>query len=411
MPDIHFGLESLARESRFSQRSADGSAAKLTVFLGIYNARPFLDDLLTSIRNQAWTTAINLLIVDNSSTDGSLELLEQELPSMDSQVTVVRNLKNIGALGSVYRNADLVDTDWMTFMHQDDVYLPNFLESCLREISNLQDALVTTISFDYQTVEGDVAPAHSPNPTWFAKGTPSFKVFLENLANHAIPWPCTVFKTSYLLQSPVPFHSAAFLDTEIALNQASLGKHRYVSEVVMNYRIHGESGSHSLPMAEAETLRCVSMLRVFHSEAFRTVVLSVPSNNQGEWASAVVRSALSYLNSIPLKNLMALSILESIVIALEYRSSDVNELLAKELSRIGADGPALIVSGLTRQGSSKFLIPRTVSTISSDEVYPRAGGHLGWVRRLLLRLPKFWFVSIFRLTPKRFVPPPWSSYK
>jgi glycosyltransferase involved in cell wall biosynthesis len=411
MPNIHFGLGSLSRELRVRKTSVDGSQARLTVFLGIYNARPFLEDLVTSIRNQNWTTAVNLLIVDNSSTDSSLELLENELPSMESKVTFVRNVQNVGALGSLYRNADLVETEWVTFMHQDDLYLPNFLESCLREISQLKDAPVTTISFDYQTAEGDVAPAHSPNPTWFARGTPSFKAFLENLANHAIPWPCTVFRTSYLLQSPVPFHSAAFLDTEIALNQVSLGQHRYVSEVVMNYRIHGESGSHSLPMAEAETLRCVSMLRVFHSQAFRALVLTVPKDIQGEWASAVVQSSLSYLNSTSLRNLLALSVLESIVIALEYGSHDVNELLATELSRIGADGPAILVSGLIRQGSAKFPNPRTGSNTSSGGGHPSSGDHLGWVRRLLLKLPKFWFVLIFRLTPKRFIPPPWSNFK
>ena len=95
-----------------------------------------MEDLLTSIRNQNWTTAVNRLIVDNSSTDSSLELLENKLPSTDSKVTVVSNVQNVGALGGLYRNADLVETEWMTFTHQDDMYLPNFLESCLRELCN-----------------------------------------------------------------------------------------------------------------------------------------------------------------------------------------------------------------------------------------------------------------------------------
>ena len=152
MREVPFGLEWLPREIETGRTRITGNQADLTVFLGIFNAAAFMGDLLRSIRNQSWTSSLNLLIVDNNSTDDSLQILLDALPEMDGNITVVRNVTNVGALGSLYRNADLIETEWLTFMHQDDVYLPNFLDSCLREARRASDAPVSTISFDYRTV-------------------------------------------------------------------------------------------------------------------------------------------------------------------------------------------------------------------------------------------------------------------
>ena len=238
MPSVHFGLEANVRDVEYLTTSHSEKEARLTVFIGIYNAMPFMSDLLSSLGNQNWTAEVHLLFVDNASTDGSWELLKESLPELPCQVTLVSNQVNLGALGSIYRNADLIKSEWMTFIHQDDLYLPNFLKSCLREIEIGRGESVSTISFDYYTTAGKEPASHSPNPTWFARGWPAHVAFLENLSNHSVPWPCTVFKSEYLLRSPVPFHSSAFLDTEIALNQVSSGRHLYVAEKVMNYRIH-----------------------------------------------------------------------------------------------------------------------------------------------------------------------------
>jgi len=122
------------------------------VFLRIYNAAAFLGDLLRSIRNQSWTSSLKLQIVDNNSTDDSLRILLDAIPEMDDKFTVVRNFTNIEALGSLYRKGDPIGTEWLTLMHQDEGYLSNFLDTCLREARRASGASVSTIPFDYRTV-------------------------------------------------------------------------------------------------------------------------------------------------------------------------------------------------------------------------------------------------------------------
>lgn len=408
---MHFGLESNGRDVEYLRTSHSEKEARLTVFIGIYNAMPFMSDLLSSLGNQNWTAEVHLLFVDNASTDGSWELLKKSLPELSCQVTLVSNRVNLGALGSIYRNADLIKSEWMTFIHQDDLYLPNFLRSCLREIEVLRSETVSTISFDYFTVAGKEPVSHSPNPTWFAKGWPAHVAFLENLSNHSVPWPCTVFKSEYLLRSPVPFHSSAFLDTEIALNQVSSGRHLYVAEKVMNYRIHGESGSHSLPSGEAEILRSTSILRVVNSKDFADLVRTIPVSEQATWMPEVILAAEGYVESMNLKSLLRLSIAEAIVLALDYRNSSCNQILAAALESIGAKGSARLMKGLSGADGSSPPIEIFERAKELNPVLAETRPVRRSIWRVASKLPRFLVVLIFRLMPKRFIPRPWSSFK
>jgi glycosyltransferase involved in cell wall biosynthesis len=408
---VHFGLESNGRDVDYLRPSQSERETRLTVFIGIYNAMPFISDLLSSLGNQNWTADVHLLLVDNASTDGSWQLLKESLLELPCQVTLVSNRVNLGALGSIYRNADLIKSEWMTFIHQDDLYLPNFLKSCLREIEVLRSEKVSTISFDYFTVAGKEPASHSPNPTWFAKGWPAHVAFLENLSNHSVPWPCTVFKSEYLLESPVPFHSSAFLDTEIALNQVTAGRHLYVSEKVMNYRIHGESGSHSLPSGEAEILRSTSILRVANSKDFAELVRTIPVSEQATWMSDVILAAEGYVESMNLKNLLRLSIAEAIVLALDYRNPSCNQILAAALDSIGAKGSARLMKGLSGAEGSSSQLQMFERTKELNPVMAESRPVRRSIWRVASKLPRFLVVLIFRLVPKRFIPRPWSSFK
>lgn len=411
MPEVFFGLDNIERRIEILADPSLGTHQRLTVFLGIYNSVPFIDDLLESLKVQKWNPSVHLLVVDNFSTDDSLERLRDSLLRVDCKVTLVRNSVNLGALGSLYRNADLINTEWLTFLHQDDQYLPNFLTSCLREISGQPHKDIATISFDYLTVQGKKKAVHSANPTWFASGRPGHRAFLENLANHSIPWPCTVFKARYLLESPVPFHSSAFLDTEIALKESGRGRHVYVSETVMNYRVHDESGSHALASGEQEFLRTSSILRVVASADFADLVRSIPPTNQANWLLEVSSAAEAYVVSPDLKKLLRISIAEFVVLALNYKNLDCNQILADFLEGIGASRPSRLIRDLSE-------LAQTDSSQIKDQIHAEQQEEkrtfFSWadlIGQLVSRVPRFLVVLAFRLIPKRFIPRPWDSYK
>lgn len=382
----------------------------LTVFLGLYEVEPFLHRVRDSIAVQDWTNEVQLIVVDNASKHSPFDELSPLVTRLPCPVLWLRNKSNYQALGSLYASAQLVRTPWLTFMHQDDSYFPNFVSAMIREIKKVGEKLETmSISFDYMTVRDGGTPSHSANPTWFARSGPPHRVFLQNLANHALPWPSTAFRTEYLLSKRVPFHSSAFPDTEIALLQAGSGKFTYVPEVVMAYHEELSSGSRSMGVAEQESLRFASLMRVLSSIEFRELLLALPHNERATWLSEVLDASSAYFSSDSLRSTLRLSVLEQLVSDFAYNEKDVNFLLAKELTVLGATSAAAIVLGI--HGSlltESYRGVRGSFGISDVKLKSLARGLFARVWRAL---PRRIARATLRLLPKTLTPHPWKYYK
>ena len=382
----------------------------LTVFLGLYEVEPFLDRVRDSISVQNWTNDVQLIVVDNASTFNAFDELCPLVSRLPCEVLWLRNKANYQALGSLYASAQHIGTPWLTFMHQDDSYFSNFVSAIIREIKKVGESLETmSISFDYMSVREGGTPSHSANPTWFAQSGPPHKVFLQNIANHALPWPSTAFRTEYLFSKRVPFHSSAFPDTEIALLQASSGKFTYVSEVVMAYHEEISSGSRSLVVAEQESLRFTSLLRVLSSIEFRDLLLTLPHNERAPWLSEVLDASSAYFSSNSLRSILRLSVLEQLVSNSAYEDKELNFLLANELTVLGATSAAEIVLGL-HGGFHTESSRGDRGSLGRSDVKLRS-----FVRGLFARvwraLPRWLARATLRLLPKTLTPHPWKYYK
>ncbi len=64
----------------------------LSICIISYNARQYLRDCLLSIQADATRRSVEIIVTDNGSTDGSVEMLQAEFP----QVQVIRNPGNLG---------------------------------------------------------------------------------------------------------------------------------------------------------------------------------------------------------------------------------------------------------------------------------------------------------------------------
>ncbi|MFH1862815.1 MAG: glycosyltransferase [bacterium] len=64
----------------------------ITVVIVSYNVRPFLDHCLQSIKRAAEGLSLQIIVVDNASTDSSAEMIEQRYP----EVELISNRENVG---------------------------------------------------------------------------------------------------------------------------------------------------------------------------------------------------------------------------------------------------------------------------------------------------------------------------
>lgn len=102
---------------------------KVSIIMPNYNCEKFLEETINSVINQTYTNW-ELLIVDDCSTDGSVEIIKSYFKK-DDRIKLFINETNRGAAAS--RNWALREATgkWVAFLDSDDLWLPEKLEKQL----------------------------------------------------------------------------------------------------------------------------------------------------------------------------------------------------------------------------------------------------------------------------------------
>ncbi len=108
------------RVKRRLRRGAE-QRPQVSVIVPVYNVEAYLDECLTSLRNQRYRQ-LEILVVDDGSPDGSLAIAERHAAE-DSRVRIIRQPN--GGLGAA-RNAGIKHATgaYLTFVDSDDVVPP-----------------------------------------------------------------------------------------------------------------------------------------------------------------------------------------------------------------------------------------------------------------------------------------------
>lgn len=110
---------------------------KITVVIPNYNGIKFLRDCLAPLYNQAAETpAYSVLVVDNGSTDGSLEFLAEHFP----QVRVKALSENTGFCHAVNVGIRLSETPYVILLNNDTKVKSNFIKALFDAIEQHQNA-------------------------------------------------------------------------------------------------------------------------------------------------------------------------------------------------------------------------------------------------------------------------------
>ncbi len=94
---------------------------QLSIIIVNYNTRDFLKNCLNSIFENTHDIEYEILVSDNGSTDGSLEMLSNDFPS----VHVIANGQNLGFGAANNRALDLAKGKYIFYLNSDTVLLNN----------------------------------------------------------------------------------------------------------------------------------------------------------------------------------------------------------------------------------------------------------------------------------------------
>lgn len=97
------------------------------------------------------TSEIELIILDNCSPLVVQKLVCDAYPETKDQIKHIRNLANIGANANICRCFEVGSCDWLWLLGDDDIVLPNAIESILSEVKSRGSKTADFAGFHFST--------------------------------------------------------------------------------------------------------------------------------------------------------------------------------------------------------------------------------------------------------------------
>ncbi|OGM08291.1 hypothetical protein A2W13_02470 [Candidatus Woesebacteria bacterium RBG_16_36_11] len=108
---------------------------KLSIIILNYNTRDLLNECLLSLKKVVNEVDFEIIVSDNGSTDGSLEMLKQDFPD----ILVIENQSNLGFAAGNNRVKSYVKGEYVLFLNSDTLMHANTLRESIKYLEEHQD--------------------------------------------------------------------------------------------------------------------------------------------------------------------------------------------------------------------------------------------------------------------------------
>ena len=224
---------------------------KISVIIPNYNYARYLDQAIESVLVQSYEN-IELIVVNNGSTDNSLEVLEK----YEDKIRLI-NQPNLGQSGARNSGLSLSSGEFIAFLDADDFWEPNKLEM---QISIMND--------DTQLVYCGITPFKEPGNEKLQSVLPKYKGSCTNFFIDLPGASIVLSGESTALFSRELLEEVGIFDTELNSTAgwdffrrcSRLTKFDFVSESLVNYRLHSSNMSNSNKKVILDMRRAYSKL-------------------------------------------------------------------------------------------------------------------------------------------------------
>ena len=230
--------------------SAGAERPKLTtirpvsVCVPTYNGAAFIEETLRSIVNQSYQD-FELLIVDDGSTDNTLEIVQS---FSDPRIQLHRNPERLGIPGNWNRCLSLAQGEFVCVFHQDDVMLPENLERKAQLLS--ADPTLGFVHSAVETLVDESAPSSFAD--WIEDATEDtvwggpeyFRTLL--LRGNRVCAPTVMARRRALLEQGGFDRDLGFAcDYAMWLRLCLTQRVGFLASPLVRYRWHGGNASHA----------------------------------------------------------------------------------------------------------------------------------------------------------------------
>lgn len=228
----------------------------VSVLMPVYNAEAYLRDAVESVLAQNFTD-FEFLIHDDGSTDGSAEIL-RTFAAIDPRIHLSKSL-NLGVAIVLNQLIHRARGRYLARMDADDVCVSNRLELQVSYLDRVED--VDVLGGDCVVIDASSRPIYYIRP-------PQRHAELDDrhLRGH-----CAIVHPTVMLRRDAVTAVGGYdqsirsaEDLDLWLRLAERGKLANLSEVLLKYRIHGESASstkRNLQIREVEKICNAACMR------------------------------------------------------------------------------------------------------------------------------------------------------
>lgn len=173
-------------------------APLVSVVVPNYNYARYLDARLSSILNQTFQD-FELILLDDASTDNSLEVLDRYKDDPHVSHFVVNEQNTGSPFKQWMKGILLAKGEWVWIAEADDLCEPTFLETCVKEVQKYPNVSVCMTAFRYIDEKGNILPQEA---NYWGKKKPAVSACRFSgraYAEHNMYWNCCVANASGVL--------------------------------------------------------------------------------------------------------------------------------------------------------------------------------------------------------------------
>ena len=320
------------------------------VFVGIYGDA-WVDNAIHSVERQD-AGPVDAVMAVNGPWPNALEKLRAWQSQTEHRVTVVANQSNLGPLGSILLNWDLMSGDWLAIMSQDDLYRPNHLSTMAREGRDAPDDVLAI----FTALDGISADGLSPRPgppflNAHLDLAPSRKLETEIIRRHPLPAPTVAFRRAKAGVPGLAWYDSGSPDSEWYGLLACRGRFRVLQQVTASYRESPDSESRATGWASRAWQWAQGLNRLLLSAEFRTLAAATPEEEREGFAQDLLAAISARYPGSPLFQFLQFTAAQQLADVWHYPPAEATRYLQGAMASMGESGATRNLASLTAQGA------------------------------------------------------------
>jgi alpha-1,3-rhamnosyltransferase len=221
----------------------------VSIIIPSYNHERYVEQAIMSAINQTYKS-IELIIIDDGSTDKSPYIIKELLNKIDSSIIVFRVQNNIGLSKTLNKAIAMANGDFIAFLASDDAYLPKRIEECMNVLLNSKSDVCAVYSDGFIIDEVGMKIGRFSDKYIVPIGK---NVYKELIIGNWIPSMGILYRKSSILECGLFDENLKVEDYDMLMRLSQRFKFKYIPKPLFLYRWHGLNYSSDKVKMEEQT--------------------------------------------------------------------------------------------------------------------------------------------------------------